>query len=210
MNTQTYEDTIKVLGGDVSVLPDKLKTTYLDAMCKALGIDTSGMTDKLESSYYQLIIDNYTGGSGSTGGGSSSGGGIAYYVEDIVPATDSITTSNNINNCISFAMDVTNPPSAIITYSVFESSQQASTTSGYHALVERFEGVYELGDGRKLPQYSASMWNYNTGSFKHYAPYVATNTIQDGEAIPIGIRGANFTLRAGVTYRALLLWGVEL
>ena len=96
MSTQLYENTVKALGGDTSTLPDGLKTTYLDAMCRALGIDTSGMTDTLESSFYQLIIDNYTGGSGGTGGSGDA---------PLLTASGSFTT---IEECFKYQVHIPN------------------------------------------------------------------------------------------------------
>lgn len=49
------ENAVQALGVDVSLLPDRLETTMLAAVCENLGIDTSTIPDNLKTSFLKAI-----------------------------------------------------------------------------------------------------------------------------------------------------------
>lgn len=143
-------------------------------------------------------------GGGSSGGGGT-GGGIRCYIEDVTVASDTGMANNSDVIRLSYTLDKEDPPSAIIVYNVADATQEISKTSGYYVGVFTFDSMTETG-----VMYKAIYWLYNMGSMKHYAPYVSAVIFRAGEKIPYVPLGTNATVRAGVTYRAMLLWGVEL
>ena len=61
------ENAVQALGVDVSLLPDRLETTMLAAVCENLGIDTSTIPDNLKTSFLKAIAkcDVASGGGGT-------------------------------------------------------------------------------------------------------------------------------------------------
>ena len=104
-----------------------------------------------------------------------------------------------------FELDKENMPSVVISFNAPESTAEMSTTSGY--LVE----IYFLvkNDPQSgFVQYKEYIWSYNIGVNKNLAPYVATRNAVKGE-VSLNMCSANNTLVAGVTYRTLIIWGLD-